>query len=59
MEEFPIGKKRPQQKKPGALDESRAPPQRGQQKHKVEKNQCVRDFHGVKAYPSMGHVARR
>jgi len=54
MKELPIGKKRPQQKQPRPLYEPRSPPQGGQQKPEIQQDQCVGDFHGVKAYRSPG-----
>ena len=59
MKKLPIGKKRAQQKKPRPLDEPWPPPKGGQQKNEIQQEQCVRDFHGVKAYPSMGDLALR
>jgi hypothetical protein len=59
MKKFPVGEKSPQQKNPRALNEARPPPQGGQQEHEVQQDECVRDFHGVKAYPSMGDLALR
>jgi hypothetical protein len=59
MKKFPVGEKSPQQKNPRSLNEARPPPQGGQQEHEVQQDECVRDFHGVKAYPSMGDLALR